>query len=79
MCASIDGSWKDMGQDLIIKWNFFRSVPVKNMKQDILLPTHTVIHFVSISAKFGICTVVGLNETLVETKIRARDTWMCKY
>jgi hypothetical protein len=30
----------------------------------------TVICFVSIIAKFGICTVVGLNGTLVEAKIR---------
>ncbi len=28
----------------------------------------TVIRFVSTSAKFGICTVVGLNGTLVEAK-----------
>jgi hypothetical protein len=33
--------------------------------------TYTVIRFVSISAK---CTVVGLNGTLVEAKIRAWDT-----
>jgi hypothetical protein len=32
----------------------------------------TVIRFVSISAKFGICNVVSLNGTLVEVKIR---TW----
>ncbi len=32
----------------------------------------TVIRFVSISAKYGICTVVSLNGTLVEVKIR---TW----
>ncbi len=30
----------------------------------------SVIRFVSISAKFGICTVVGLNGTLVEAKKR---------
>ncbi len=30
----------------------------------------TVIRFVSISAKFAICTVVNLNGTLVEAKIR---------
>ncbi len=30
----------------------------------------TVIRFVSTSAKFGICTVVGLNGTLVEDKMR---------
>ncbi len=30
---------------------------------------HTVIRFVSSSAKFGICTVVGLNGTLFEAKI----------
>ncbi len=34
---------------------------------------HTVIRFVSISAKFGICTVVSLNGTLVEDQIRTRD------
>jgi len=32
--------------------------------------SHTEICFVSISAKFDICTVVGLNGTLVEAKIR---------
>ncbi len=31
---------------------------------------HTVIRFVSISAKFGIYTVVGLKGTLVESEIR---------
>ncbi len=30
---------------------------------------YTLIHFVSISAKFGIFTVVGLDRTLVEAKI----------
>ncbi len=35
-----------------------------------ILAIHTVIRFVLISAKFGICTVIGLNGTLVETKIR---------
>jgi hypothetical protein len=30
----------------------------------------TVIRFVSTSGKFGICTVVGLNGTLVEGKMR---------
>ncbi len=30
----------------------------------------TVIRFVSTNAKFGICTVVGLNGTLVEDKMR---------
>ncbi len=34
---------------------------------------YTVIRFVSISAKFGSCTVVGLNGTLVEAKIRTWD------
>jgi hypothetical protein len=31
---------------------------------------HTVIRFVSTRAKFGICTVVGLNETLVKDEMR---------
>jgi hypothetical protein len=31
---------------------------------------NTVIRFVSISAKFGKCAVVGLSGTLVEAKIR---------
>ncbi len=31
---------------------------------------HTVIRFVSTSAKFGIFTVVGLNGTLVEDEMR---------
>jgi hypothetical protein len=30
--------------------------------------SYTVIHFVSYSAKFGICTVLGLNGTLAELK-----------
>jgi hypothetical protein len=34
------------------------------------VPAHTVIRFVSIRAKFAICTVVGLNGTLVLAKIR---------
>jgi hypothetical protein len=36
--------------------------------------TYTVIRFVSISAKFSKCTVVGLNGTLVQAKIRTWDT-----
>ncbi len=39
--------------------------------------TCTVIPFVSINAKFGICTVVGLNGTIVEAKIRTWNTRMC--
>ncbi len=39
----------------------------------------TVISFVSIIAKFGICTVVGLNGILVESKIRTWDTGMCMF
>jgi hypothetical protein len=31
---------------------------------------YTAIRFVSISAKFGICIVIGLNGTLVEAKTR---------
>jgi len=34
-----------------------------------ILSSYTVIRFVSISAKFGICTVVGVNETLVEVNL----------
>jgi hypothetical protein len=34
----------------------------------------TVNRFVSISAIFGICIVVGLNGTLVEAKILTRNT-----
>jgi hypothetical protein len=33
-------------------------------------PFHTVIHFVSTSAKFGTCTVLSVNGTLVEDKMR---------
>ncbi len=44
-----------------------------------ILSSYTVIRFVSISAKFGICTVVGLNETLVEATIRTWDPWMCVF
>ncbi len=35
------------------------------------------LRFVLITAKFGICPVVGLTGTLVEAKIRILDTWMC--
>ncbi len=35
---------------------------------------YTVIRFVTISAEFGICTMVGLNVTLVEDKMRIWDT-----
>ncbi len=31
---------------------------------------YTIIRFVSTSAKFSICTVMGLNETLLEDKMR---------
>jgi hypothetical protein len=37
----------------------------------------TVIRFVSISAKFGICTDVVLNGTLVEAKIRTVKCTKC--
>jgi hypothetical protein len=41
---------------------------------------YTVIPFVSISAKFGICTVVGLNGTLAEKKLKyALETPKCAY
>ncbi len=36
------------------------------------------IRFFSISAKFGICTIVGLNGTLAEAEIRTWDT-QCAY
>ncbi len=41
--------------------------------------TYTVSLFVSSSAKFGIFIVVGLNGTLVEAKLRTRDTWICVF
>jgi hypothetical protein len=46
----------------------FRPVQLSLIHFPRLLATysHTVIRFVSISAKFGICTVVGLNGTLVK-------------
>jgi hypothetical protein len=34
----------------------------------------TVIRFVSISAKFRICTIVGLNGTIADAKIFTLDT-----
>ncbi len=37
---------------------------------NIVYNIHTAIRFVSISAKFGVCTVVDLNGTLVKVKIR---------
>jgi hypothetical protein len=40
---------------------------------------YIVIRFVSISAKFGICTVVDLNGTLVEGKIRTFRCPMCVF
>jgi hypothetical protein len=36
--------------------------------------SYTVIRFVSICVQFGICTVVGLNGTLVEAKIHTLAT-----
>jgi hypothetical protein len=36
----------------------------------LLYVTNTVIRFVSNSAKFSICTVVGLNGTLFEARVR---------
>ncbi len=41
--------------------------------------THTVIRFLSISAKFGICTIVGLSGTLVVAKKYALATLECAY
>jgi hypothetical protein len=38
-----------------------------------------VILFVSFSAKFGIYTIVGLNETLVEDKIRTLKCPKCVF
>jgi hypothetical protein len=38
---------------------------------------YTFIRFVSSSAKFGICTVVGLNGTLVDAKIRTFKCLKC--
>jgi hypothetical protein len=35
---------------------------------------YTFIRFVLISAKFGICTVMGHNGTLVKTNLRTWDT-----
>jgi hypothetical protein len=43
------------------------------MSRQVSKVLHTVIRFVSISAKFGICTIVGLNGTLVKAKIRTWD------
>ncbi len=40
---------------------------------------HTVIHFVSITAKFGICTVMGLNLTLAEAEIRTSKFIKCVF
>jgi hypothetical protein len=36
----------------------------------LVMSLHTVISFVCISAKFGICTVISLNGKLFEAKIR---------
>ncbi len=41
--------------------------------------SYTVIRFVSISAKLGICIVVGLNGTLVEAKILTFKCPMCVF
>ncbi len=40
---------------------------------------YTVIFFVSNRDKFGICTVVGLNVTLVEAKIRTFKCPKCVF
>ncbi len=53
----------------LVGWFIGLVVPVQKI---FILPwlLYTVIHFISTSARFGICTVVGLNETLVEDKMR---------
>ncbi len=47
--------------------------PTTKLRQQKMLLQWTVIRLVLISAKFGICTVVGLNGTVIEAKI---GTWI---
>ncbi len=41
--------------------------------------TFCIARYVSISAKFGICTILGLNGTIVEAKRLTWDIWMCVF
>jgi hypothetical protein len=52
---------------------------VFNVTYLVFILSHTVIPFVSVGAKFAICTVVGLNGTLVETKIYAHSSVLSAY
>ncbi len=49
------------------------------MQTILLAHLYTVIRFVSITAKFDICTVVGLNGTLVIKLKYANGTLECAY
>ncbi len=48
-----------------------------------VVAAHTVIRFVPMSAKLGLCNVMvlnlGVNGTIIEAKIHAYDTWMCVF
>ncbi len=70
--------------DCIICWRYLYSIPYnKSLKvndhcKKVTSLHCTAIHFVSISAKFGICTVVGLNGRLLKLKY-ALGTLECAY
>ncbi len=64
-------SCKDMYS--VVYTNAVKEMPAPPVKCEMALCS--VIRFLSISAKFCICTVVGLNGTFVETKIRLWNTW----
>ncbi len=49
------------------------------MQTILLVHLYTVIRFVSITAKFDICTVVGLNGTLDIKRKYANGTLECAY
>ncbi len=60
--------------DIFSKENIFHVRSINDICHRKYFPCHkyyyTVIRFVSISAKFDICTVVGLNGRIVEAKMR---------
>ncbi len=54
------------------------SAKFRNNSQE--MDNSAVIHFVSITAKFGICTIVGLNGTLVDIEAKnALGTLECAH
>jgi hypothetical protein len=62
-----------------IKQTAFSRKKSQNGKKYLSNFPHTVIRIASISAKFDICTFVGLNGRLVEAKIRTFKCPKCLF